>query len=274
MLTEHQLNEIQQLQQECEQYDGIQLKLNIPTLSSRKEECEILHYGREKLAAFIAFYKFGNEVEVCGMVHPDYRRKGVFSLLFDRLMAMIPDGEQILLNAPAGSLSAKKWLEKHRASYEFSEIQMKWNPLFPLEQDGGATPVTLRKAMPKDVPFQMELDALCFGIKDAQASDYDGPFKEGSGKDAYMIGHNGAAVGKIQVSRNKDETWINGFAIHPDEQGKGIGASALRQTVSLEAQRQEDLRLEVAVKNERALQLYKRSGFEAYHTQDYYAYAR
>ncbi|MFS0784343.1 GNAT family N-acetyltransferase [Bacillus sp. 1P06AnD] len=272
MLSNQQLNEIKELQNLCEEYDGIQLKLNWPTLETREEMCEIPYYEDKKLVAFIAYYKFGNEVEICGMVHPDYRRKGLFTLLFSRLLTMFPEDEPILLNAPADSAAAKGWLESVQATYAFSEMQMKWRP-GRLEQLGKE--VTLRNAAKGDIPTMMELDKVCFGIEDAAIKDYEKTTEEAKLKQDYLIEAEGKAIGKIHLSRLDGESWITGFAIYPDKQGNGYGKTALIKTVlQLSADGCEDIRLEVALKNKNALRLYEQCGFKAYHTQDYYLFGR
>jgi hypothetical protein len=75
MLTTQQLQDIEQLQKECETHDHLQLKLNWDMLRNRESnQLDILHYENDELVAFLGLYAFGSTVEVCGMVKPCERR--------------------------------------------------------------------------------------------------------------------------------------------------------------------------------------------------------
>ena len=82
----------------------------------------------------------------------------------------------------------------------------------------------------------------------------------------------GAPVATVRLTRHGSDGGIYGFVVHPAWQGRGIGRDVLRRVCQLlrgEGARQ--VRLEVAVDNERALGLYTSVGFTAVTTEDYYA---
>jgi ribosomal protein S18 acetylase RimI-like enzyme len=82
----------------------------------------------------------------------------------------------------------------------------------------------------------------------------------------------GKPVGTARLSLDAHGGAIHGFAVVPELQGRGIGRQALRQFCRLlRADGAEQVRLEVAVENERALGLYTSVGFEPVTTEDYYA---
>ena len=66
------------------------------------------------------------------------------------------------------------------------------------------------------------------------------------------------------------DSWIYGFAVFPELQGKGIGRKALSKVVKMENEKGLSIFLEVEAKNAHALRLYESCGFKRFHSQDYY----
>ncbi|MEH6943702.1 GNAT family N-acetyltransferase [Bacillus sp. JJ722] len=263
-----QLLELIQLQDICESYDHLNLKLNWDLLKTREdnEPFDFLHYEDDLLVGFLGIYKIGIEYEICGMVHPEYRRKGIFTALWEKALATIDESEPILLNAPARSESAKEWLNTIPCSYAFSEHQMH------LENRDVevSTLVQLRHAADGDIKALMELDTVGFGEEYDNEEKYRREIEEIEEGTAYIIEWNGVIVGKIHIQCELDQSWIYGFVVYPQYQGKGYGRSALTQIVRLEEHN--DIYIEVATENTNALSLYEKCGFESYQTQDYYDY--
>ncbi|MCQ6264364.1 GNAT family N-acetyltransferase [Fictibacillus sp. WQ 8-8] len=270
MLTEKQLSDIKKLQQQCESDENLQLKLNWDMLEQRTDERkeDFFHYEAGELAAFIGLYGFGNKVELCGMVSPEYRRKGLFTSLFkEALEAVKYQGyEQILLNAPANSNTAKEYLKTVPCRFAFSEHQMKWQEA-PLQLEEG---VTLRASRPEDLMFEVQIDVDCFGFNLEKAKDYNHRIKNDDKQQFYIIENDGKAVGKVRVAVDSGEAWIYGFAVTPSEQGKGIGRKTLKTIIAAQNAKGNSVFLEVEAKNNHALKLYEACGFKAYYTQDYF----
>lgn len=260
-----QLLELIQLQDICESYDNLNLKLNWDLLKTREEneQFDFLHYEDDSLVGFLGVYKIGVEYEICGMIHPQYRRKGIFTALWKQALATINESEPILLNAPAQSKSAKEWLNTIPCSYAFSEHQMHLENR-DVEVN---TLVQLRNATARDMKVLMELNVVGFGEEYDDEEKYRNEIEEGT---VYIIEWNGITVGKIHIQCELDQSWIYGFVVYPQYQGKGYGRSALTQIVRLEEHN--DIYIEVATENENALSLYEKCGFVSYQTQDYYDY--
>src|SRR5881275_2227586 len=84
-LDTSELSEIKQLAQLCNQHDGLDLKLNWNILRDRPSDQlnDFLYYADGQLVGFLALFSFNSlEGEISGMVHPTYRRRGIFSALF------------------------------------------------------------------------------------------------------------------------------------------------------------------------------------------------
>lgn len=272
MLTINQLKDIKDLQTICEHVDGIQLKLNWDMLQNREEnvKSDIFYYENGKLVGFLALYGFGSKVELCGMVHPDYRRLGIFTNLFTQANELFNARkyEEILLNAPSKSSSAKKFLQSIKSSFAFSEHQMKWEETKLSFIDD----VTLRSATSDDLEIEIQLDVICFGFTEEDARDFNQRIRREELQQFYIIEFNGCNVGKVRISHTDGEAWIYGFAIFPEYQGKGIGRKTLMKIIGKEQKEGFPIFLEVEAKNAHALKLYESCGFKAYQSQDYYTF--
>lgn len=272
MIAENQFDEIKMLQEICEAEESFQLKLNWEMLLTRnaEEENDFFHYENGRLVGFLGLYGFGNSVEVCGMVAPKYRRKGIFTELFAKAQNVMKDRgfTEILINAPANSVSAKGFLRTVPCKYDFTEYQMKWQET-DLDEAGD---VAIRPATESDLEMEINLDVQSFkrSPEDARASNLS--LKQEKEQQFFMIEVEGRPVGKIRISHIDEEAWIYGFAVLPEFQGKGIGIgkSALSLVVMKEHRQGNPIFLEVEAKNAHALKLYEACGFRAYHSQDYF----
>ncbi|WP_342043258.1 GNAT family N-acetyltransferase [Bacillus sp. OTU2372] len=273
MLTKDELASIKALQEVCEQDGGFQLKLNFDMLENRngmKKE-DFFHYEEGKLVGFLGSYGFGNKVELCGMVHPDYRRRGIFSKLLEMGLEETKKRniQTILLNAPTDSLSAKEFLKNLPCTFSVAEYQMKWQKTNLIEDPA----VTLRPSTTtEDFETEVQLEVLAFGFAEEESREFNLKLRENHFEENFIIEAHGQAAGKMRVAESDGEAWIYGFAVFPELQGKGIGRKALSRVVKLEDQKGLSIFLEVEAKNAHALKLYESCGFRSYHSQDYYLY--
>jgi ribosomal protein S18 acetylase RimI-like enzyme len=275
MLTRVQLNEIKALQEVCENEGGFQLKLNFEMLKNREENKteDFFHYEDGRLVGFLGSYGFGNKVELCGMVHPEYRRRGIFSRLLEMGLeeAKNQNIETILLNAPTDSKTAKEFLKSIPCKFSVAEYQMKWQETELTENPA----VSLRPSISTDDrEAEIQLEVSGFGFSEEEAREYHQMMRENSDDQRFIIEENGKTAGKMRVSEKNGEAWIYGFAIFPELRGKGIGRRALSNVVKMADQKGLSIFLEVEAKNAHALGLYESCGFRSYHSQDYYEYLK
>jgi ribosomal protein S18 acetylase RimI-like enzyme len=269
MLKENKLIAIKKLQKECENADGIQLKLNWEMMRDREgRQMDFSYEKNGELIACLSLYGFGSTVEVCGMVIPRERRKGHFTRLWQQALATIEQYgfQTILLNAPSSSITAKKWLSIQPYTYAFSEYQMRWSEQ-PIE---ASDEVLIRVAKPRDANLEVKLDVLAFGMDEEDARSHLERIKERQDEQFLMIEADNITVGKVRINRMDGEAWIYGFAILPEYQGRGYGRKVLRNIVKSEHDAGNQICLEVEAKNSRALGLYESVGFVKMQGQDYY----
>jgi ribosomal protein S18 acetylase RimI-like enzyme len=271
MLTEKELFEIKTLQEICEKDGGFDLKLNFDMLKNRtdKQKEDLFHYEDGQLVGFLGTYSFGNKVEICGMVHPDYRRKGIFTKLLELGLGASSNNEieTILLNAPTESLTAKEFLKTVPCTFSIAEYQMKWHPIELL--DDSSVSIRLSES-DQDWEALIQLEVLGFGLTETEARE----MKDSGGDQNFIIEAEGKTAGKMRVSDANGEAWIYGFTIYPELRGKGIGRKALSKVVKMENEKGLPVFLEVEARNAHALGLYESCGFRTYHSQDYYLYQK
>lgn len=274
MLTKKQLDDIRSLQQICEETENIELKFNWDTLKSRPadEKNDYFHYDKSgKLLGYLALYSFGGPAELCGMVHPDHRRKGIFCSLFNEAAKQLTQASKLLINAPATSESAKGFIKSFPCSYSFSEYQMKRHKsaeIGTINQE-----VTMEKAVRSDLDFINHLDTVCFDVPKEEAAAFNKNIFDCENEKTFIIKYKGVKSGKIRIQIEEGAAWFYGFAVDPLFQGKGIGRSALTNAVNHQHSKGISwVHLEVAAENDHALSLYKSCGFEPYGTQDYYEF--
>ncbi|RCX23422.1 acetyltransferase (GNAT) family protein [Fontibacillus phaseoli] len=275
MIYKINLDEVMLLQKECEAHEDIVLKLNWDTLNSRKEDerMDLAEYRDGKLVAFLGKYDFGSSIEICGMVHPDYRKQGIFTSLLKKGLdaETVSKYSRILLNAPASSPSAKLFLKSAPFVYDFSEYQMKYDKngdsMKPVRAD-----IRFRGAGPDDVQFLAGMDTDGFGIDAEEAEEYYQTTDPGQIPESEILLLNGTPAGKVRVSTLHGEAWIYGFVVSSGYRGQGIGAAALRQIVERETAAGHEVWLEVALDNPNAMKLYESTGFQVIRAQDYYLY--
>jgi len=279
LTTTDTLRNIEELQERCEQYDGISLKLNWDMLrqpSSVGDTEWLVTYEDDLLLGFLGLYGFGSDMEVCGMVRPGYRRRGIFTSLWNRAQTIIKRGnvDTLLLNAPAASSSGVAFLQTLPLEFNHAEYQMKWggNSVASSEASSATGTVILRPAREDEAPILVELDCGGFDIKTEDAAElYDLQKQEGL-QEHIMIEMDGQPVGKMRLWTEDNETWIYGFTVSKKLRGLGIGRSALLQTIERERKNYNGINLEVALDNPNALKLYESCGFIIQNKQDYYRY--
>ncbi|KPL57898.1 GNAT family N-acetyltransferase [Rossellomorea vietnamensis] len=271
MLTSKQLQDIKDLQNVCENFEDIHLKLNWEMLKKRQnDQDDFLLYKENHLIGFLGIYGFGDSYEICGMIHPDFRRQHLFQELIHRALQSLKSRtvNKLLLNIPGTSTSGKGFISHTDAAYDFTECEMKWNKK-ELVIDHS---VGIKTADEHDIETIIDLDETCFGVVRSDAESYTKRLFDESPAGNLMIVFDEKVVGKIRVQRANKKSFIYGFAVFPSFQGKGIGRKALSQVVMQESKWTDDIYLDVAATNCKALKLYESSGFQTFYSQEYYEY--
>jgi GNAT superfamily N-acetyltransferase len=127
--------DISNLKNTCIDYDKTHLKLEIDyklsngkTYSNKMNMInEFMFYDDNKLVGYAGICDFGgDEIEVNGMVHPEYRRRGIFTRLFSLVKDEFNKRETkaMLLLSDNNSIGGINFIKKISDDYHHSEYDM------------------------------------------------------------------------------------------------------------------------------------------------------
>lgn len=271
-LTDADLVAIADLERRVIACDGGRLKLEWGVLRSRsgtQVDDLLWRDSFDRVTGFVGFYSFGSaDLELAGMVDPAVRRTGIGSALLNAAMPIARERGfgQALLVTPRSSAAGRAFARAHHAALEHSEHFLSL----------GATPtaepldpaLTLRPAVAADRDDVVRVLAAGFGSAPADLS-----IANTATEQTQVIERGGAIVGTLRIARDEPHlAGIYGLAVDPRYQGQGIGRDVLNRVCrQLREAGAERVTLEVAVDNDRALDLYLSVGFERQTTEDYYA---
>ncbi|MBP1996032.1 GNAT family N-acetyltransferase [Paenibacillus eucommiae] len=247
-LDENELRQIKRLSKMCNEADGIKIKLNGDMLRerSRSEINDFLYYDQGELIGFIGIYSFiSTEVEISGMVHPDYRRGGVFS----RLVAAATEEcrrrgvPRLVFICQHGSASGAAFLTALGAEFLYSEFRMemqKYNgPQIELIAASGME-IQLRKAQWEDSELLVKLNMSGFNMQEQDARAYVEKSLGGRHEQTLIAELGQIPIGKISYELDEGEAFIYGFCVLSAYRGKGLGRAMLSQTIQILQQHDPD----------------------------------
>jgi len=288
---------ISELKKLCENNDKITLKTELDykladsEAGSDKKDIsrinEFMCFDDKILAAYIGICGFASDtdnLEITGMVHPIYRRRGIFSSLF-RLAAFecAKRGTiNVLLLCDKKSLSGQAFLKKIGAAYKHSEFEMYSRSELNNIDDTITTGIDFVKALNKDANIVARLNALLFDeikLYENEENEKNENIilpeeEEKRGMKIYFAVKDEQIIGKIHIQLTGGTAGIYGFGILPQYRKKGYGRSILLKAVKkLKEENVSQIMLQVEAGNEAALNLYKSCGFETTSVMDYYGFS-
>lgn len=272
-----ELDAVARLEATCRRYDGGRLKLEWPSLRHRPagSTSDFLWTLGDEVLGFIGIYQWRpSDVELCGMVHPDWRRRGIGGRLYEAAAAEAASRHPLL-----ALLIVDRALEPGRAlalsrggrlDHSEHRMQQRREP----EERECLPAVELRRAGPKDAVFVAECLAAAFEEEPVPLDIADEAAVARLVARTKLISdaRTGEVVGVLRVEREGGAASIYGFAVLPERQGRGYGRSALTEvTRQLHRTGVGLVSLEVLSTNDSALHLYQSCGFDTLGTEDYYA---
>jgi ribosomal protein S18 acetylase RimI-like enzyme len=269
------LAEIAPLAQLCNEHDGLDLKLNWNILRNRPsgQLNDFLYYSDDgQLVGFLPLFSFSSqEGEISGMVHPAYRRRGIFRSLFEAAQreARQRGLPSLLLIAEQAAPSAQAFARGLPTTYDHSEYKMVMQePRLPATFDER---LHFRPARPADIEVISRITARAFNEPEDEVDWYTPESFSQPDRNYYVGEVDNIIVGKIDVSHSQESSSILGFAVTPEYQRRGYGRQILAHTVQeILKNGQRNLWLEVVTNNKQALSLYQSCGFQETGSYDYY----
>lgn len=300
-LDDSDCNSIYALEETCSNYDNTSLKLDIEYKRKLAEEGssklnhinEFMYYDNNVLIGYIGFCGFdGDTIEVNGMVHPEYRRQGIFKILYSfvEIEWLKRTEHRMLLLSDHQSVSGLEFIKSTNAKHEHSEYEMY---LTGNVRENNLNNVVLIKATNSDAKEIAVQNAIYFRdefnvfneVEEVNIEEYSKEIvkedlilpeeEEKRGFTIYMAMLGDKIIGKVNIELQEDVGGIYAFGVLPQYRGRGYGREILTKAIGiLKDKNVDNIMLQVATKNENALNLYKSCGFEQKSIMDYYVISK
>ncbi len=278
---------IHSLQLHCSNEDQITLKLELDYKLSDAVNCtdsanihdinEFMYFSGAQLVGYIGIAAFGgaSAFEVTGMVHPNYRRQGIFSKLFELALAECRrrNAGSVLLLCDRRSTPGQKFLEKVGAVYSVSEFEMYLHDEFSEISKKQLYDINFRKATNADAFEIARQNAIYWGdrLEEENGNILLPEDEERRGMTIYLARKDDQLIGKVHLQLANGLGGIYGLGVLPEHRGKGLGRAILLGAIEkLKAANATDIMLQVAAENATALNLYKSCGFRETSVMDYF----
>lgn len=270
-LTEGERAEVLQLADLCNAYEHLHMRFPMLMQSTPQTVAEnFLYYEHDRLVGYGAF---DNEaMELTGMVHPAYRRRGIFGTMLNEL---IGDCERRGINfltfvCEQSSVSGQAFLQTKREALTLTltEHEMVLRDFRPRPISGEhvlieqVTPANMEKAVSVPVADGEDAEEMRTFI----SSTLENPSEQ------FLLGSLAdVPIGVVRLVDMGKRVGIYTFNVHPAYRGRGYGRQILEEAIRIaQAQQPDEIMLEVNMYNENALGLYLSCGFEVNTTYEYY----
>ena len=273
-LTPDDLAAISRLIDVCNQHDGLRMRIGMEMLRERRgdEINDFLYYEDGQLLGYLEADSYGRkEKELVGMVHPDYRRQGIFTELFAIAKEEFQRRgvQKLILICEHKSESGQAFIATTGAELAYSEHEM-WLGTF--HERGRRTPgLHMRRADAQDIDTIVTFLATDSG----NTEDVKTWVTELMGKPGqfwfYLATLNDKPLGTVRLDFMEEVTGIYAFEVRLGYRGLGYGREMLEQLVHIAREASpKPIMLDVETNNTNAVGLYLSCGFEIKTTYDYY----
>jgi ribosomal protein S18 acetylase RimI-like enzyme len=278
-LSAAQAAAVGELADRCNARDGLDLKLAIEVgeAPDGAPPRAFLAYTAGALVGYAALdHGGGHEAELCGMVHPAHRRRGIGRALLGAARAACPalGIADLLLICEAASVDGLRFTGAVAAPARFAEHHMECAAALAGAPAFDTPRLDIRPAAQGDVDALIHILVGAFGRLEARERErVEGALAAGRSR-YYLARLAGVPLGAAHVIPMGARTGIYGFGVDPAHQGRGIGRAFLSQLMALlgtaGATR---FALEVETTNAAAQAVYRVCGFAITTTYGYYPVA-
>ncbi|HEV2580281.1 MAG TPA: GNAT family N-acetyltransferase [Ktedonobacteraceae bacterium] len=274
-LTTAEIASIEQLIAICNRHDNLQMRIGPGMLREQMGEAKsnFLYYEDGKLAGYLWSDSFGTrEKELVGMVHPAYRRQGIFRALLDSAKATYRQLgiEQLIFICEHSSQSGLACLSALGARYSFAEHKMMLGTFH--ERGHVIEGLHMRQAGEDDIDAIVTLLATDTGnVVDTLA--WVSYLMGQPQYHFYLATLHSKPLGTLRLDflEEEHEDWIYAFEVRLGYRGLGYGRQMLEQAIHIaRAVNNYPILLDVETMNTNAIGLYQSCGFEIKTTYDYY----
>lgn len=266
-ISEKEYKQINELQDLCNINDKTNIKLELDrrvnmdrSSETRLNEInEFFYYVDEVLVAYIQISSLGNNIgEINGLIHPNWRNKGLFSRLLGFAAEECRNRKftKLVLLSEAQSSYGVDFINIVGRKFAFLEYRMKLVKKVTFQHSG----ISLRKAEEFDLQEIQRQNILFFYDEYINDSFLQ---QEQEKQNTYMIELREQVIGKISIDYSDNSAYIFGVVILPNFRRKGYAKVALSKAIDLiKGKNINNIELDVECNNISALNLYKACGFE------------
>jgi ribosomal protein S18 acetylase RimI-like enzyme len=259
----------------CNAHEGLELKLNVdaPPDDDDAGGNDFLYYADGTLTGYCAL-DTGSGVELCGMIHPARRRRGIGRTLLAAAAAECRRRGvgKLLLICERSSRSGQAFVATTTAQYRFGELRMHLD----LAAFQGSAPTDARFSVREagrgdSEPLTRILSAAFDDPEDAVRARVERDLRDRHGW-FNLARLDGEPIGTLRVVDAGPAANIYAFGLLPAYRGRGLGRRFLEATLdNLRAGGYVSAGLEVELENANAVALYRSCGFVDTTTYEYYA---
>lgn len=273
-LTPGEIAEIWRLIDICNTHDGLRMRIGMEMLRERRgdETNDFLYYVDGQLVGYLEADSYGRqEKELTGMVHPDFRRQGIFTTLFTAAKDELQQRgvQKLIFVCEHKSESGRAFLATTGAELAYAEHEM-WLGTFN-ERGRRTAGLSMRRAGVEDIDTIVSFLATDSG----NIEGVRGWVTELMGKPDqfwfFLAALNGQPLGTVRLDFMEEVTGIYAFEVRLGYRGLGYGREMLEQLIHIaRAASHKPVMLDVETNNANAVGLYLSCGFEIKTTYDYY----
>lgn len=284
-LAVNELEAIKQLAELCYRHDGSRVRINIEELRQHGGLIyqSLLYYEDGFLVGYLTLFGLGRGTrEITGMVHPAYRRRGIFRRLCEaaRAECEYQHISKILLITEETSESGKAFASSMGATLEFAEHEMvlrqfrehyAFDERLVVQQAGEGDIDCYLKALTASFGGEVEARRPMVTLfwNNPKFHFYLATFGEGEVSCREPVG-----CLRMEINEALGQVGIYSVGVAPDYRGRGYGRQILEEAIrSIPGREKKTIMLDVETNNLPALNLYSSCGFQVKQTYAYWAIA-
>ena len=286
ILTESEVTEIERLARICNNHENLHMRIGWIRLRPQQREennnflfNDFLFYEDGILTGYLVLDDHGTAArELTGMVHPEHRRKGIFTAL---LAAAKEESRgrgvrKLILICEDSSRSGRAFVTATGAHYDSSEYRMVLETF--REKKIFDDRLFFRQANESDLEALVTIlvdgfDDTVEEVKSSITDSFEEPYCH-----FYLATFGEVSLGCnepvacLKLYEMQDEVGIYGFVVRSAYRGRGYGRQMLEETIrTIQARSQKKIMLEVDTQNTNAIGLYRSCGFKETTTYGYYS---
>jgi ribosomal protein S18 acetylase RimI-like enzyme len=269
-LSPAELHEARQLAAVCNAHENLELKLGLDAPAPDAEITKFLYYHNGQLTGFCS----ADYGEICGMVRPDYRRKGIGSALFEAAVAECKrqPHDEILVLCERASRSGQSFIATTGVVYSFAEHHMELQATSEWDMSPRqGNSLQIAQATREDLDTLVKLTMASFRgseevTKQRIQHDMEHPLDQ-----FYIARLDGAPISMLKIMGTSAKAGIYAFSVLPEYRGHGYGKQTLNSIIqTFISKGRTRFALEVETTNHNAISLYKSCGFQITTTYEYF----